>query len=179
MLCSRTVGTTVSYSRDRQYFRHCCPSTYPLLVPVVGAGSENMRVIQLRMRPTPSHSPPNTAMSTQSSSTAPNIYRGANTFQTMRWRCSHAALSALPSSSAPKYSDIPRAARTAARTATLAWLVGGCGSCGDAGRRPGVDEEEVSGITASKRGDVPDSDERHRERNERRGAECVGDHEQG
>jgi len=56
-------------------------------------------------------------------------------------------------------------------TAERAWLVSSCGSCADAGHLPGPDEEEVSGITAS--GAVPYSDERHGERNKRRGAECV------
>jgi hypothetical protein len=124
----------------------------PQLALELGAGSANMRVIRVTMRPTPSHSPTSNAMSTQSSSTAPIIYRGANTFHTMRWRRSHAALSALPSSSAPKYWDIPRAARTAASTATRAWLAVCCCCCDpcvDADRRPCPGEVGVSDTAAS------------------------------
>jgi hypothetical protein len=45
----------------------------------------------------------------QRGSIAPSIYRGAHTFQTMRSCQSHASLSALPISNAPKYWDNPRA----------------------------------------------------------------------
>ena len=49
-----------------------------------GAGNANTRVIRLTIRATPSHSPTNTATSTQINSIAPSIYLGANTFHTIR-----------------------------------------------------------------------------------------------
>ena len=128
------------------FFSDCCPPVDPLLELGHGAGNSNIRVIRLTILPTPSHNPTTTATSTQSSSIAPSMYRGAKTFQTIRCRRSNAALTALPSSRPPKYCDVPRAARTAASVATRPWLFD-CPSC--PGVIPRFDDGVMSDATES------------------------------
>ena len=131
----KSTTTTILYTTKKKNNKHSrwenkrifvashffrCSCTELGLELELGAGSTNICETRPTMRATPIQSPHSTAASTSSNNTAPSIYRGANTFQTIRCLRSHAALSALPSSNAPKYSEVPSAARTAASTAMRA-----------------------------------------------------------
>ena len=78
---------------DSYYPPYSCP-----LVDPPAMTTQSVRMIQLTMRPTPSHNPTITSTSTHSSSATPSMYCGANTFQTIRYRSRNAALSVIPRS---------------------------------------------------------------------------------